>query len=240
MDVVITTTCRKTIEKCIPSFLNNVKYTGQFRFLVNIDVKNPRYLPKLLNFFRKMNIDNVRINHNPKGKPMGLTESVNYLYSKIQSKYYFNLEDDWIFLKEVDFDPLINLMEKNNKIDHIRLSKEPIKKYSRLYHLTEEDNPKFREPHINMNFDGIKLVRTFTWCFSPSLAKTSTLKTMLPVPSHLRAETYLCKKYDEMFFTRGAFILGQINDGALIKDIGRNKLREFFKKKKKRYLQLFK
>jgi len=237
MDVIITSTCRKIIEKCIPSFLDNVKYTGTFRFLVNIDVKNSKYLPRLQKFLEDLSIEDVTINMHPKAKPQGLTEATNSLYRKIESDYYFNLQDDWIFLEKVNLDTLVALMNNNPEIDHIRLNKEVVGQDEWLYHLSNENKPEYRKKINNMVVDSINLVKIFTWSFNPSLCRTETIKSMLPVPVNTRAETYFCKKYDELYSARGAFFLGSIGDKARIKDVGRNVFRETLRKYKNQLLK---
>ena len=239
VDVLITSTCRKTIEKCIASFLENVKYTGQFRFFVNIDVKNPKYLPRLQKFLKKQSIYDVKINMHPKEKLQGLPETINYLYNQVESKYYFNLQDDWIFLDKINLDPLVTLMNNNSKIDHIRLNKEIIEQNEWLYHLFEKSDVKHRKKSINIDVDGINLVKLSTWSFNPSLCRTETMKNILPVPIDDRAETHFCKKYDELYSARGTFFLGSIGDKARIKDIGRNFFREIFRKYKHQFLPSF-
>lgn len=239
MDIIITSICRKTIEKCLPSFLDNVKYAGHFRFLVNIDVKNPKYLTRLLCFLDKHSINNITINMNPKKKLHGLTQTINNLYKKITSKYYFNLQDDWIFLEKIDLDSITAIMNNEPEIDHIRLNKNVIEQDTWLYHLSDEKN-KLKKRNHKLSIDGVNLVKIFTWSFNPSLCRTETIKRLLPVPNNVRAETYFCHKYEELFATRGAFFLGNIGDKARVKDIGRNIYREIFRGYKHKIINNFK
>lgn len=239
MDIIITSICRKTIEKCLQSFLNNVKYSGKFRFLVNIDVKNPSYLPRLMTFLEKHSIKNISINMEPKEKPQGLTDTINTIYSKIKSKYYFNLEDDWIFMEKIDLDSLTAIMNKKPEIDHIRLNKNVIEQDTWLYHLSDKKS-KLKKRNYKFVVDGIDLVKIFTWSFNPSLCRTETIKRLLPVPNNVRAETYFCRKYEELFSSRGAYFLGNVGDNARIKDIGRNIYRESIKVCKNKIINKFK
>jgi hypothetical protein len=239
MDVMVTSTCRKTIEKCIPSFLMNMKYSGQFRFLVNIDVKNPKYLPRMQRYLKELSINNVTINMHPKQNLMGLTDTTNSLYKKIKSKFYFNLQDDWIFLEKIDLDSLVTLMDNYPEIDHVRLNKEVVGQNEWLYHLSQDNKQKYNKKTKNMVIDGINLVKIKTWSFNPSICRTETIKNMLPVPNNIRAETYFCHKYDELYCARGAYFYGNIGDCARIKDIGRSICRETLRIYKKRLFKFF-
>lgn len=232
IDVIITSTCRKTIEKTVHSFFDNVSYSYGFNFIVHVDVKNPHYLPYLKKYLKDLGIIDFRINMSPKPHPEGLTEAVNYLYPRIKTPFYFNLEDDWIFLKKINMDKLIELMEYNKLIDIIIMNKEPIKKEAWLYHLSPSNAPVTAE-NINTKIKNTNLVKTCYWSFNPSLARTSTTKKMLPIPSNAKAETFFCNSYDQLFQTRGAYFPGQIGDSPIIRDIGRNnwtKLKRTIKK----------
>lgn len=237
LDVIITSTCRKTIVPTLKSFHKHVSYRGEFRFIVNIDVKFPGYLAALKSFLKSMGIRDISINLCPKAWPDGLTEATNYLYSKIESKYYFNLQDDWIFLKGFDMNCLIDLMNRREDIQHIRLSKQRIQDVAWLYHISNENIPEFHKRKKNVTVDGINLVQTHTWSFNPSLSRTSVAKKIIPVPANTRAETYFCHKIDEMFEYPVTYILGQIGDKPMIRDIGRNKVIEFLRSVKKQVLK---
>ena len=237
LDVIVTSTCRKTIIPTMKSFLKRVFSSQQYRFIVNIDVRNPAYLPKLKQFLADMNIDVFRVNMSPKPWPRGLTETTNFLYTKVETPYYFSLQDDWLFLRTINLDPLIEVMNHNPYVDHIRLSKQRIRPYAWLYHLSGEDVPKYRKPNIEMAIDNINLVRTHNWSFNPSLSRTSVMKTMLPVPVRTRAETHFCLRYDQLYSTRGAYVLGRIGDKPAVRDIGRNRYREYFRRLKTRLLR---
>jgi hypothetical protein len=214
-----------TIKRCITSFLKRVHFKGRYRFLVNIDVINKKKLSSIKKFLNQNKIEPLRIKSNPDSEPFGLTETINFLYSKIESKYYFCLEDDWIFLKDINLDDLIDLFNVNDQIDHIRLSKRTIKDYCILYYKINKlgKHPTCSQKNIILNHRN--LVKTFTWSFNPSLNRTSTIKYILPVPYELPAERYFCKNYEEIYSNRGNYILGKIGDKPYILDIGRSKFR---------------
>ena len=234
LDVIVTSTCRRTIERTLPSFLEKVSCSEGFRFIVNVDVKHKRYLPRLKRYLAGSGIEDVRFNMNPHAGPRGQSEAVNYLFARIESPYCFHLEDDWIFLKEIDLDDLIQVMKKNKNIHHIRFNKMRTKDYAWLYHLSDEDSIEFRKPNHNCKIDGIDLVRTHVWSFNPSIARTSVVKSLVPVPLDTSCEKYFCNRYDHMFIEKGTYIWGRIGDEAAVRDIGRNRLIGYLKLLKKR------
>lgn len=238
LDVIITSTCRRTIERTLNGFLENVSCSYKFRFLVNIDVKFPKYLPRLTKFLQQNGINDFRVNWHPKDRFAGQTEAINYLYPKITSPYYFNLEDDWIFLKKINLDSLISLMNDQENVHHIRFNKERTKKYARLYHLSDQDLPQYRLPNKDTVINSTNLVQTHVWSFNPSLVRTSIMTKMLPIPIDSHSEQYLCHKYEEIFSSSGAFILGKIGDSPIVSDIGRNKIKVYLRRLKHKILRL--
>lgn len=233
LDVIITSICRKTIERTLNSFQKNVHYSGNYRFLVNIDVKNEYYLHNLINFLHKNNIDNYRINYDISTKLRGLTEAITFLYSQVVTDYYFNLEDDWIFHKKINLDRLIDLMDNNEIIHHIRFNKERTKNYTRLYYLSNNHSSEYILPNEEIVINDINLVKTYVWSFNPSLVRTSVMKQMLPITLNENSEKHFCLKYSELFFSSGTYILGKIGDPPIVSDIGRNKFVSVLKKIKK-------
>lgn len=219
LDVIITSTCRKTIENTLESFIRNVSCFDDFRFIVNVDVRNPKYLDRLNRFLDQKGIRDVRINPYPAEMPRAHAEALNYLFGRIESPYYFHLEDDWVFLKRIDIDPLIEIMQTHD-IDQIRFNKQRTKDYAWLYHISTEDIPKYRKPNRNTVLNGMNLVQTWVWSFNPSIGRASTVQSIMPFPVSPNPEKYLCHKYDEIYSTRGAFIWGRIGDKAAVHHIG--------------------
>lgn len=219
MDVLVTSTCRKTFEATHKSFIRNVKYAGIFNFIVHIDVieKERKYLSKLIQYLKLNGIDDMYVNEAPKGH----SNAVNFLFKRIQSEFYFHLEDDWIFLEEINLDPLLDLMKVNSEIDHIRFNKERIKPDAWLYHLSPYPERKIYVPKQQVSVNGISLVKTYVWSFNPSLARTSTIKNIGTIPINVNPEQFVCHKYPEVAKSHGTYIYGRIGEGHVCKDIGR-------------------
>jgi len=224
LDVIITSTCRKTIENTLESFTRNVKCSDAFRYIVNVDVKNPKYLDRLNWFLAGKGIRDVRINQHPAEMPRAHAEAINYLFNRVRSPFFFHLEDDWLFLKKIDLDPMIEIMQNHDDIDQIRFNKQRTKDYAWLYHISTEDIPKYRKPNRNTVLNGMNMVQTWVWSFNPSIGRTATVQSVMPFPPFPNPEKYLCYRYDKIYGTRGAYIWGRIGDRAAVRDIGYERL----------------
>jgi len=236
LDVIMTSTCRKTIEKTIESFFNNVFYSDGYHFIIHIDVLNPKYLNREKEYLKEVERKtgskvNVTINTSlSKNFHENLTNATNYLFRQIRTKFYLHLQDDWVFLKKVNLEPLIKLMEEHPNIDHIRFSKEKIKEKSWLYHLSGEVSEEYLAPNEEVVIDGIPLVKTPVWSFNPHIGRTSIIKNFIDIPIGVRAETYVCHLYPKATNNNGIYLKGRIGDDPIVKDIGRNKLRQRIRK----------
>lgn len=231
IDVLVTSTCRMTIKRTLESFTDRVTSSDGFRFLVNIDVVHPWRLEQVQNVLHDFGITQYRVND----KPQGHAAAVSALYEMIESDYYFSLEDDWIFCRDIDLDVIKSIMEQNYDIDIIRLNKEINPEKEWLYHKSDYKNKEY--VHLTpKDFNGYTLLQNVTWTFNPSLARYSTLKAMLPIPIDVNPEQYLCHRYDEYYRSRGSYIWGAVGDSRCIRDIGRNQIRSNFRKIKNRIL----
>ncbi len=233
LDVIITSTCRKTIVRALKSFFKNVSCSEKFNFIVNIDVLNPGYLSSLLLYLKKCKITDISINNRPKDYIENHTRALCCLFKRIETPHFFHLEDDWIFFKKINLDSLICLMQRHSYIDQIRFSKEKIKEKAWLYYLSDEIKEEYLLPNIQVEIDGIPLVQTPAWSFNPSIARTSAIKNFTDMPSSaMGPEIYICKAYPKIFNHQGTYIYGRIADGPAVKDIGRNNFRQLLRKLK--------
>ena len=220
IDVIVTSTCRRQFETTYASFMKNVKYDQGFRFIIHIDVleKNKHYLPRLLEFLRRRDISDVNINtgnHSFSG-------AVNYLFKKLQSEHYFYLEDDWLFLKPIDFNAVMEVMKNNKNIHSIRFRKERIKKPDHgMKKSLAKKNELYLLPGKEINIDGINLVESGIWSLNPHAARTSVVKQFLDIPKGINPEEFLSKRYFSVFSPPGLYIYGKYGDSPRVRDIGR-------------------
>lgn len=230
VDIIITSTCRKTIEKTLGSFLKKVNSGQKFNFIVNIDVLNESYLPRLLAYLKSLGICDISVNRTLNSYHVNHAIALNSLFKRIQAPFFFHLEDDWLFLETIDLDALIALMRRHADIDQIRLSKERIKPKAWLYYVSEEISEKALAQNVQVAIDNVALVKTPAWSFNPSLGRTSVIKHFVDLPLTAQPESYLCREYPVIRGHQGTYILGSIGDRPKVKDIGRNAARQFLRK----------
>jgi len=230
LDVIITSTGRRTIIPTLKSFREKIVFSGKYNFIVNIDALHKKDLHKVIKFLSKEGFNNININI--EGSSIGHAKAINYLFNKIKTPFFFHLEDDWLFFKEVNLDQLIQIMVKHSEIDHIRLSKRTIRSEAWLYYKSNRIKGEEFVPKENVLIEELSLVKTSIWSFNPSLNRTNIAKQLLEIPLGINPEIYLCKKYYEEVGRDGCYIYGKIGDKAIIKDIGRNNSNNFLRRLK--------
>lgn len=218
LDVVVTSSGRDTIFPTIESFLANVQYSGEFRFIVNVDLCQTKHLSDIRALFKNLNVKCFNVNH----KPRGFTKSVAFVLSRIETPLYFHLEDDWIFLKRLNIDPLLSLFKKFYSLNHICFSKKKILYYNELFYLRKfkfipVDYDKFKTENVIL--DDISLVKTITYSTNPNISRTNHFKKLWHV-DFLNIEQQFALQNFLLGNRRGYYILGQIGDGSTVQHIG--------------------
>jgi hypothetical protein len=121
IDISMTAIFRSNIlEKTLSSFFENMFFEKNFsyRLVVNIDPVGESSIEDMKNVISRYFGNNYIINTPIEAN---LARAVKWSISHTESKYIFNLEDDWILLKKVYFSHMIELMEKNNNLHFLRL-----------------------------------------------------------------------------------------------------------------------
>lgn len=120
IDVTTTSVGRDIILETYESFFNHIKFDGFYNFIITID---PSYgvtkteientiveLNKMLNSNPKVisfKIEHLEVN-------VGLERSLTMLLSNCFNDYGINLEDDWIFFKDLDVNLLLEDLNNQN------------------------------------------------------------------------------------------------------------------------------
>ena len=134
----------------------------------------------------------------------------NQLLNDVKTKYYIYLQEDWKFLKEIDVDKIIDVMEKNDDIKQVWFPKKLEGKTYKLY----------CRDVINRN--GLNLIPWHRWAFLPHIGRTDFVRDIWSkgkVNSNDRPETPFKKvllKYIKInqknFNNAVSFILGEKYD----------------------------
>jgi hypothetical protein len=141
--------------------------------------------------------------------------------SQIEQKYFFNLEEDWKLLHKVDFDKMIELMQNDESIAHLRLSAFPS---SLLRMKTWNQFINWNGKYFEVPAD---LKGTIGWCGHPSLNRTSFIKECLKFidPNGNPEKQIKGRRYmhpaNELIATSKFGVFHPKDKPAAIEDIGR-------------------
>jgi hypothetical protein len=218
LDVIVTSSGRKTIFPTMESFLANVKFKGCFRFIVNVDLCIPKYLDDIKKIFSGLNVKCFNVNHTPQG----FTRSLDFVIRRVETPLYFHLEDDWLFNGPIEIDPILNLFRDFPAVNHLCLSKKKILPYNELFYLRKlkfipVDCDFFKTKNVTVG--GINLVETFTYSANPNISRTSHFQNLWRVKS-LNLEQQFALQNFLLGGRRGYYILGKIGDEAIVSHIG--------------------
>lgn len=218
LDVVITSSGRKTIFATMDSFLSKVKFSGSFRFIVNVDLCNKDHLEQIKARFKDLDVKCFNVNYQPRG----FTRAVDFVIRRVETPVYFHLEDDWIFLSEINLDPFLELFQTNSNLNHICFSKKKILYYNELFYLRKikfipVDCDLFKTKNVTIG--GIDLVKTITYSTNPNLSRTSHFQKLWRT-YYLNVEQQFALQNFLLGGRRGYYISGQIGDEAVVNHIG--------------------
>jgi len=134
-------------------------------FIVHYDMKDrskesQQYLNNLLNL--SMKYDHMRIIHSIRG---GLGTAMIRMCDLLKTDYYFLLEHDWQFVRNIDLKAVMSMMDKHDKkIHYIRFNKRN-NKAMKFDHTLQ---PSYRF--------GVRMLKTSAWSNNPHIGRTDKLK----------------------------------------------------------------
>jgi len=143
------------------SMVKFLKPTVNFRWMVHEDQIDGGRSDECIRYARESGVYSVIERHSP---PIGQGPSLGWLLGQCKTPYVLNWEDDQDPIKEIDMEPLCNLMDNNPDINQIGFHKRTIM----------HQKPGFVKKQTVR--DGIPLVTDPHWAFTPSLFRLSYLK----------------------------------------------------------------
>ncbi len=223
IDITTTATLRSEIlDRTLSSFKEKLFKKHDCRLIMNIDPVGPDTIQNVQDVAMKY-FNNIIFN--VPDKP-NFSRAFLWVFSQATSEYIFNLEDDWVLLREVDLSDMIRVMDLNPELATLRLS----------YRISEE-----RSKQWNLFFDYDAYREIFLcppearvragFCGHPSLIRNSFIKNCL---RYINPN----KNPEKEFHVGGPFQLHHIvnqydyavyqkqHEGAYILDIGRKWLQE--------------
>jgi hypothetical protein len=121
IDVLISSASRpECMKEAMMSFLKHIKCSYTLRWVLHEDVVLKNESEEVLSWAKYNRIFSKIIITEPAQR---LTHAVMMLLQEAKSKYILKLEDDWIFIDNVDIDYMSEVMDKNNDINQVYFNK---------------------------------------------------------------------------------------------------------------------
>lgn len=175
-DIICTATLRpELLSHTLSSFHKNLfrENIKSARLILNIDCAGApekyqeQKISNIISIVGNFKFRNVI--HRVNDKPC-FPEAFFWCLDKVESKYFFNLEEDWILKIPLDFEEMFYLMERDKKIAHLRLSS---------FKSTESDCKNWNK-FLKWNGHFFEVEKEdkciIGWAGHPSLNKTQFLK----------------------------------------------------------------
>ncbi len=125
LDITMTATKRpEIINTTLKTFTENLFYNSNlciddFRFIINIDPVGEDVSAKQIVSIVQRYFSNtvIRTPSIP-----SFSQAWTWCWHQAENKYVFHLEEDWKLLRPLDFNKMIQIMESNDNLAHLRLS----------------------------------------------------------------------------------------------------------------------
>lgn len=178
IDFIITSASRIEMIKCVKSFMKKVIFSGKFNMYLHEDVVPgmERESKELVKWARESNLFKKIIVTNPR---QGRGPALNKLKPYIKTDFIFYTEEDFEFMRYINVDKLIDIMEKYKIINQIGFS-------NRYWPIIPKpgcngDDSYFYEPR---EFDDITLLVSERWLWFPSIWRKSFIWKYWNFSSH--------------------------------------------------------
>lgn len=222
IDVVITSSSRPHLLRyTIEFFKKFVHYQGRCRFLLNEDILYQKESDELLEYaYEEFGEENV-FWHKP---PLGLIESIAFILQKVQTKYLFMLQDDWVAERPIELDRVLYLMQRHSEVNYIEFNK----------YRNRLNDTNYPRKEVFFNAVNETMIKTTSPRVTPSIWRTD-----FTVPLYLKAKDY--KKfpgsgnpimtaparyiqYLKHIYKKdvGSYIWGKVGDPRIFRHIGHN------------------
>lgn len=127
LDVLIFSASRPVcLKRLMTSFLQKVRYSGGFRFLLHEDFVFEKASLNIRKFVEESKLFDVYVEQNP---PIRTAKGMYRMMPKIKSDFYFRLEDDFEFEADLDLDVILSIMREYKHINQITFPMQRTKKF---------------------------------------------------------------------------------------------------------------
>lgn len=164
IDIIRTSASRpELLEESTESMLKNLKYSGELRWFLHEDVLNEAASERCIEYSKNLGIYTKIKKNSP---PLGQCKSFLWLIDQVKSDYAIHWEDDYVLIKEIDLDFLVNVMD-HHPVNQISFSKRDIL----------PDKPKFVKKEVD--FDGSIFTTSHHWYVAPAIWRMKFIRPHL-------------------------------------------------------------
>jgi SAM-dependent methyltransferase len=220
LDVIVVSCGRKKeLERTLKTFQKLVVSEGRkFRFLIHDDMMEGREKDheECRQFIEQSRIFSKILLEE---KNVGTGESLKTLLQEVETEYYFHLEDDFLFLRRIYLDPLIEILDQYKEVNYIRFYK---RKTAPNLHTVTKCLGDVRSRQYLFN-DQILTLDPF-WSTNPNITRTDSplVRLVLSLSGRFRERMYNvellkdCTNHEEVYEKMGTFIFGPLYQARVV------------------------
>lgn len=214
--VTITSSSRlEYLKVTLESLKNKLKFDGLIKYILHEDFLIPKESEKIIKWAEK-NFDIVGF-HNP---ACGLAQSVDWLLNTVDSEYILQVQDDWMFIRDLPIDMILKLMDCSN-VNQVAFNKRVTRSY------------KYNWKKKQINIKGVNLVTNPYWTFIPAIWKLSYIKKFWkdppnksyapwwinPIIKNIKSDKDI-RDSKWVINNSGTYFLGKIRESPYVKHFG--------------------
>jgi len=216
LDVLITGSSRPLLW---PLFWESYKkmciIRAPHKVTVHEDFVFPAESQKVMNYVKELQATGEIDTLDYDKPPMGLGRSMTpYIMSNLKSKYLFYIQEDWMFLRPIDIDHIMWVMDQNPKINLIFFNK--IRNDPSINHLKQ---PEY-------TFSGMEMCLYHGWCFLPGIWRLDFVRKRWQTSTYKPEGHFINSAFpgrsDERYCVNqiGVYIYGKSNEYNYIRHLG--------------------
>jgi len=217
VDVVIFSASRpEYLKEVLPTLFENISFSGNLNFYLHEDVVIPGKSGEVIHLL-KYNYPQIKLIKTSPAQRLGF--AIHKMLRMIPSPYMLFMEDDFLLIRKINLDEIVNVFEKEPKVNQIIFNKEKTKK--------EKDGFQYWEENLT-----IPLVLASCWSLNPAIWRTSFIKPKwIPFEYERRIQTVLnqaCALRSEDWVKHyvGNYFYGKHLEPPFVKHIGRKSIRQ--------------
>lgn len=164
LDVLITASSRPQLLKpTVEYFHKFIHFEGKMRWILHEDFVYKEQSKETIKWAKESGYFDEIYEDDP---PLGLGVSIEEMLKKINTKFMFYLQDDWVFERPVDLDRIVYTMERDDKINCIHFNK--------YRNMPMVDG--FKQKEMTLTDAGLRVCIFHSWSLLPGVWRTDFVR----------------------------------------------------------------